>query len=145
MGRNRKSAGTWLEREMFLSPAYFALKGCAPQLLTVFMGKRNFERLPVKKGRNNMVCINCQELTFTYIEAENSCGITKSRFSRGIDELLAKGFISVVRLGGTHKHDKTVFALSDRWKRWTPGTVFEMRHRESVARGFCRPKQFSHA
>lgn len=145
MGKNRKPPGTWLEREMFHSPAYFALTGCAPQLLTVFMGKRDFERLPVKKGRNNLVCINCQELTFTYIEAEKSYGITKSRFIKGIDNLLAKGFISIVHHGGGYQQDKTVYALSDRWKRWRPSIVFEVRPKVTITRGFCRKKQFSHA
>jgi hypothetical protein len=145
MGKPKKAPGTWLEREMFQSPAYFALGGCAPQLLTIFMGKRHFERYPAKKGRDNMVCANCNSLTFTYIEAEQSYGITKSRFSRGIDELLAKGFISIVSHGGAYQQDKTVYALSDRWKRWTPEYVFEERPKVKVERGFCRPKKFSHS
>jgi len=145
MKKPNPNAGTFLKAEIIQSQAFITLAGCAPQLLTIFMWKRKFERFPVKKGRNNLVCINCQELTFTYIEAEKSYGITKSRFSRGIDELLAKGFISIVRLGGAYQQDKTVFALSDRWKRWVPGTVFEERPKVTVERGYCRPKQISHS
>jgi hypothetical protein len=144
MKKPHPNGGTFLKAEMITSPAYFALAGCAPQLLSIFMLKRKFERLPVKKGRENRVCINCQELTFTYIQAEKSYGITKPRFSRGIDDLLAKGFISIVRLGGAWQQDKTVFSLSDRWKRWTEGKVFEERPKVNVTRGFCRKKQISH-
>ena len=145
MKKPHPNSGTFIKAEMIKSSAFIALAGCAPQLLNIFMLKRNFERFPAKKGRNNLVCINCQELTFTYIEAEKAYGITKSRFSRGIDELLAKGFISIVRPGGAYQQDKTVFALSDRWKRWMPGTVFEERPKVNVERGFCHPKQISHS
>ena len=145
MGKPKKPSGTWLERKLFQSQAYFALGGCAPQLLTIFMGKRQFEKFPAKKGRDNLFCANGNSLTFTYLEAEKSYGITKSRFSRGIDELLAKGFISIVRSGGAYQQDKTVYALSDRWERWAPGHVFEERPRVKITRGFCRPKQISHS
>jgi hypothetical protein len=144
MKKPHPNKGTFIKAEMIQSPAFGALKGCGPQLLAIFMLKRDFRQFPGKKGRNNRVCVNSKELTFTYIEAEKTYGFTKPRFSRGIDELLAKGFISIVKLGGAWQQDKTVFSLSDRWKRWKEGIVFEERPRVNVTRGFCQKKQISH-
>jgi hypothetical protein len=95
----------------------------------------------IKHGkREEWVCTNCDELSFTYIEAEKEYGITKSRFSSSIGDLLTKGFISIAHRGGGYKQDKSVYALSNNWMHWQPGTVFETRKKVKVQRGFCKPK-----
>jgi len=136
----KTSGGTFLERELLDSKAYIALKGVAPQVLTLFLGKRWFERVG-RKGKEKHHCVNCDSLIFTYIEAEKKYGITKSRFNRAIDELLAKGFITIKHAGGGYQQDKSVYALSDKWVSWRPGIVIERREKECVLRGFCRPKK----
>ena len=132
--------GTWIERELFQSRAYLSLKGFAPQLLTLFLAKRQFETIG-HKGKQKRICINCDQLSFTYIEADKRYGITKPRFSRALDELLAKGFIKMVYQGGTYKKDKSLYSLSDKWKLWQPDVVFEARKKRMVARGFCKPQR----
>jgi len=77
--------GTYIERRMFESRAFLALQGSAPQLLILFLGKRIFDRVG-KKDSKKMVCINCDSITFTYIEAQKKYGFTKQRFLRAIDE-----------------------------------------------------------
>ena len=111
----KSSIGTFVERELFESKAFLALKGAAPQVLILFLGKRWFEKIG-RKGKEKRYCLNCDSLSFTYIEAEKKFGITKSRFSRAIDELLAKGFITIKHAGGGYQQDKSVYALSDNWK-----------------------------
>jgi hypothetical protein len=140
MGKKYKSVGTWIEREMFESEAYLSLKGFAPQLLTLILAKRQF-RNHGRRGKQKKVCINCDKLNITYTEFNNRYGITQPRMTRSIDQLLAKGFLSIVNPGGTYKQDKAIYALSTNWVIWQPGMVFESRERESVARGFCNPKK----
>ena len=60
---------------------------------------------------------------------------------RAIDQLLAKGFLSIVNPGGTFRQDKAVYKLSDNWMLWQPGLSFETRVKEKVKRGFCNPKK----
>jgi hypothetical protein len=138
--RHKKSGGAFVERELYESKAFLVLKGVTPQVLILFLGKRWFEKVG-RKGKEKRFCTNCSELVFTYIEAEKEHGITKSRFSRAIDDLLAKGFITIEHKGGGYQKDKSVYALSDQWRFWRPGTVFEERKRESVQRGFCKPNK----
>ena len=132
--------GTWIEREMFESKAYINLNGFAPQLLTLFLAKRQFEYVG-RKGKEKRVCVNCDQLAFTYIEAEKKYGVSKPRFSRALSELLAKGFITLAYHGGTYKQDKSLYGLSDRYMLWQPGTVFETRKKRKVTRGYCKPKK----
>jgi hypothetical protein len=139
MGKTKLGPGTWVERDLFESKAYLSLKGFAPQLLILFLAKRQFQKHG-RKGKEKRICVNHDSILFTFIEAKEKYGITKSRFSRAIDELLAKGFITIVHHGGGFKQDKSIYALSDKWMLWQPGTVFETRKKVKVQRGFCQPK-----
>jgi hypothetical protein len=139
MSKYKSPPGTWFEREMFESQAFISLKGFAPQLLVLFLSKRQFQKHG-RKGKEKKVCINCDSIPFTYIDAQKKYGVTKSRFSRAIDELLAKGFITIVHTGGGYKQDKTIYALSNAWIHWRSGVVIETRKKETVKRGFCVPK-----
>ena len=139
-----KSGGTFVERDMFESPAYLSLKGFAPQLLIIVLGKRKFDNHG-RKGKEKRVCTNCDKLHITYTEFKNEYGISQPRMTRALDELLAKGFLSIRYQGGRYREDKTVYSLSTNWVIWKQGSVFESRLRETVKRGFCHPKkQLSH-
>jgi hypothetical protein len=144
MGKNNKSpkmpSGTWVTRELYTSKAFLALRGVAPQALVIFLGKRDMRRIKFGK-RTDWVCTNRDEIHFTYIEAEKKCGITKARFSRALDELLAKGFIQVAHKGGAWQKDMSVYALSDGWRLWKNGKIIGSRKKEPVARGFCKPNK----
>jgi hypothetical protein len=130
--------GTYIEKRMFESRAFLALRGSAPQLLILFLGRRSFDRVG-KKQNKKYECTNSDSISFTYIEAQKKYGFSKHTFRRAIDDLLAKGFIEVKHSGGAYKRDKSLYALSVKWTFWNPGTVFECRKRDPVQRGFRRP------
>jgi len=129
-----------MERNMFESKAYLSLRGFAPQLLTLILGKRWFDTVG-KTGKMKRICTNCDALTFTYVEAEKKYGITKTRLCRAYDELLAKGFLKIIHQGGGYKQDKSIYALIEKWMIWRPGVVFEKRKKDPVQRGWRKPKR----
>ena len=133
-------SGTWLEREMFESIAFLSLKGFAPQLLTLLLSKRYFDKVG-RKGKEQRICTNCDSLTLTYLEAEKKYGIKKPRLTRAFDDLLAKGFITIKHQGGGYKQDKSLYGLIKKWLIWKPGVIFEKREKDNVRRGFCKPKR----
>jgi hypothetical protein len=142
--KGKLPSGTWLERKMFLSKAYWNLGGAAPQLLTYFLSKRIRKNKKDRKGQNDDQWINLNNINVTYKELENlftkvgdekKSGITQPRITRAIDQLLEKGFIEIVHAGGAYKMDKTVYALVDKWITWVPGVVFS-RRKKDVHRGF---------
>jgi len=146
--KNKKGkfkAGTWVEKELFTSRAYLSLTGFAPQLLVLFLGKRD---------RRNDQFVNLHNLTMTYAELENiynrgnrnlmnekKDGISRPRIIRAIDDLLAKGFIEIMHQGGAYKQDKTIFALIDDWRFWHKGLVFRNRPKDTRTRGYRKPKK----
>lgn len=117
-----------------------SLSGFSPQLLTLVFGKRQFEKQG-RRGKGKWVLINGDNINITYAEFKKKYGITQPKLTRAIDQLLEKGFLTVVRPGGTYRHDKAVYALSDNWILWKPGLTFQKREREAVRRGFCEPKK----
>lgn len=154
MGKNKNKkgkfkSGTWVTKDLYTSRAYLSLKGFAPQLLILFLGKRDMER-----SGDKWVCENSHKLTMTYAEFENifnrgnrnfmdkiKDGITRPRIIRAIKELLAKGFIEIVHQGGAYKQDKSEYALSDNWRIWHPGVVFNERKKDTRTRGYRKPKK----
>lgn len=124
--------GTFVERDLFESSAFIALGGVAPQMLIYFLGKRDF-RKPHQKSQTR-TCVNEDNLTFSYIELKK-LGITQPRGTRGFDELLAKGFITIKHHGGGYQKDQNIYALSNQWLLWRKGIVFEKRP-QVMKRGF---------
>ncbi len=137
--KNKFPPGTWVDRELFESEAFISLTGVAPQLLILILSKRRIENHG-RKGKEKKVCVNCDSIYFTYIEAKKKYRISKPRFTRAIDDLLEKGFINIKHQGGNYKQDKTIYALSDTWLIWKPGMVFEQRKIDPVKRGYRKPK-----
>jgi hypothetical protein len=144
--KGKLKSGTWIKRDMCMSRAYLSLTGFAPQLLSLFLLKRDFTA--------NFECRNCHNLTMTYAELENIFnrgnrnpmnekkeGISRPRIIRAIDELLAKGFIEIVHQGGAYKQDKTIFALMDDWCFWHKGLVFRKRPKDTRTRGYRKSKK----
>ena len=140
MSKLKLPPGTWIERDLFESPAFNALSGYSPQLLINVLAKRQFSTLKFGR-RQKRVCTNCDQLNLTYVEFKRKYGISEPRMKRAIDQLLEKGFLSIVRKGGAFQKDKSIYALSEQWKFWRPGIICETREKECVQRGFCKPKK----
>ena len=117
---------------MFTSPAYLSLSGVAPQMLTLFLAERDFN--------DKYECLNCNHITMTYIKLEE-LGISRPRIARGRDDLMAKGFIKIVRQGGAYQQDKTIYALTEDWRWWQTGQVIYERPKDTRTRGYRKPKK----
>ena len=83
------------------------------------------------------------DLQEEYRQAEKKYGITQPRLSRAFDQLLEKGFITCKYQGGGYKQDKSLYALSENWRLWKTGMIFEQRKKDTVQRGFRKPKRES--
>ena len=132
--------GTWVERTLFQSKAFLELRGFAPQLLILILGKRSIETIS-NGNRKERICVNENSLTFTYLEAQKKYSISKPRLTRAFDELLAKGFLKIQHQGGAYKQDKTIYGLAYEWALWSKGIVFSKREKDCIARGYRKPKR----
>lgn len=147
MSRGKKGkvkSGTWFTRDLLISRAYWALSGTAKGLLALFMLKRDMD-----KDHN---VLNRRSITMTYKELENlynintqtitgikmgfQCdkrGLSRGSVTRGIKDLLAKGFVEIVRQGGAYQRDKTIYGLTEDWRLWSIGSVIRNKPRGKMA------------
>jgi hypothetical protein len=148
---NGYGKGTFIESRIFLSPAFMSLnERCqkSAQVLILFLGKRRFGKVKVK-GTKTVKRSDDNRLTLTYAEAANR-GISRGQFARAVDELLAKGFISIAHRGGAFEKDKTQYSLVDDYLRWRPGDAPIRMRSKDAKKGFQGAalgalKQLSHA
>jgi len=134
-----KGKGTFVERELFESPAFIALSGIAPQMLIYILGKREF-----KQTNKSRICMNADQIKLSYIEL-GELGITQPRATRGFNDLLAKGFIKLIHHGGGCQKDQSIYSLSNQYLLWKKGKVFSVRP-DVLKKGFqnSKKRQFQH-
>ena len=117
MARTGKSGGPVVfERDLLGSTAYLSLTGKAAQVLSLFMCKRKMKKDKTKHRR--WVVINNGEIEFTYTEAEDRWGVSRSAFQRALKQLVDKGFIDVEFRGSGVCGSSNRYAISERWRKW---------------------------
>jgi hypothetical protein len=136
-----KKGGTFIERELYQSEAFNSLGKVAIKVLIAFMDKRMREKTSMARDKKNLKrkpkFINLDSISLTYGELEKKYGILRQSATRAFDELLAKGFIEIRHQGGAYKHDKSVYALVDKWMFWRKGAPpFSERKKDAVHRGY---------
>lgn len=141
---NGYGEGTFVESRIFLSPAFLSLgqpgtapsvSNCSAQILLLFLGKRQYGSRKDRKGQKVWERMDGNRFTMTYKELE-ARGITQQRATRAFDELLAKGFISIVDPGGAYEKHKAVFALENDYRSWRPGDPPVKTRKKDVHRGY---------
>ena len=136
-----KNGGIFIERELYLSEAFNSLGKVALRVLIAFLDKRvreNSGKARDKKGNKRKPKFNnLDKIYLTYGELEKKYWILPQSATRAIDELLAKGFIEIKHKGGAYKHDKTRYALVNKWMLWRKGnSPFSERKKDAVHRGY---------
>jgi hypothetical protein len=151
MGKKKSNGygkGTFVDTCIILSPAYLSLgnKGTSPtvstssiKILMLLLGKRQFLKIKDRKGIARWGRADDNKFTLTYKELESK-GIKQGSATRGFDELLAKGFISIVDPGGAFEKHKAVYALEEKYLLWRQGDPPIDERKKDIYRGYQNPK-----
>lgn len=141
----KAAPGTWIDRDLFYSRAFLELSGFAPQLLILFLGKRKISKDKTVINKDN-ITMTYAELEKLYLKHESKGlasasdnlpkGISRPRIVRALDNLLAHGFIRIMKRGGAYQQDKSIYGLVEDWRLWRPGTVFLKREPDKRQRGY---------
>jgi|GEM_PF-901271 hypothetical protein len=146
-----KKGGTFIERELYQSEAFMSLRRAfSVQLLILFLDKRIREstgKAKDRKGRRReLKFVNLDNINMPYSELEKKYGVPRQTITRALDEILSKGFIEIQYQGGAYHHDKSVYALVDKWMMWKPGMAPFSIRQPDVKRGYQqRGKNISRA
>lgn len=134
--------GFFVERELFLSEAFKALKLSGVRILLYVLDSRIQEskkQAKTKKGTSRKPrFVNLDKLYIPYDIVHEKTGLSLRAISAGIDDILAKGFIEIKYHGGATKHDMSIYSWRDNWLFWTKGAEFFKRPTRSK-RGYQDP------
>ena len=103
---------------MIKSKVWLSLGRTAKDVYLLFRTKCQVATNRGKPGKERFAIINNGELVFTYAEAQEPYGITASRFTRAIDDLVKKGFIDIEQSGMGVNRATTLYRISERWRRY---------------------------
>lgn len=128
-----------VEKDVLNSKAFSSLKKGSSIIVYIdFLQKRKLVDTKNKRGKNRWVITNNGQLEYTYSEEKKKRGLTKPRFNGAIKELVDKGLIDIAHAGGGYDGDKSLYAISDRWKKYgTPEFESVTMHKDTRrGRGF---------
>ena len=107
-----------IERELLKAKAFRTLPATAIVILFDFLSKRQMKSVRTQRGGKELIILNNGEIEYCFETARKN-GIPQNTFNRNRDVLIARGFIEVTRSGsGGKKGDKTLYAISDKWRDW---------------------------
>ncbi len=130
----------FIYRTLPTSRAFLSLKtATAIKVYMIFMLKRQMRKV---RGKEYEIANNGQ-IVFTYKEAVEQFGISKSTFASAIDELIAKGLIDVAATGKGVQRIPTLYGISERWRKYdTEEFEVRTRPRGPKDRGFQSGNQY---
>jgi hypothetical protein len=104
-----------------------------------FFMKRVIQYVSVKRGKRRYNIVNNGRIEYTYSEARKRRGFTRPRFHAALKELVEKGLIDVTHHGGGYNGEKSLYAISDRWRKYgTPEFEFKTMPKDTrQGRGFA--------
>jgi len=89
------------------------------------------------KDKPNYVCENKDNIELVYSTFKKPpFKMSQPTIVRGIDSLLAHGFLKVKDQGGRCRGHKTIYKYSEEWIKWKAGQIISIRQ-PFFARGFC--------
>ena len=127
-----------LEIKLGYSEAYMSLGNPAHRIMTFVLFKLRWSDMSPRSNKSKWVCTNKDSFQLPYADLKKRpCKLVSSSITRGIDELLAKGFIKITEQGGSAKGHASIYGLSEAYLQWKPGDEPISVRRPFAKRGFC--------
>lgn len=128
----------YLTYQLYIHEAFRSLKPAARDILPLLYYEIEYPNRK-KKGKYDATIMNRHEIRLPYVEIRDRLGYSDKTIWESFRQLLAHGFIEVVKPGGGFKGDCAVYSISEKWRTWTPGKVItETPFRKKI--GFQKKK-----
>lgn len=145
--RSKRYNDMYIERELIFSQAVQELTGLSLRVYLIFLTKRVMKPYQGSKqkrsGKGKYYIENQNEIQFTYREAKEKYGISRSAFRDAIDQLVRVGLIDISKQGSGLHRDVTLYGISDRWRLYgTPEFVVKKRPERKLHYGFTKENKY---
>jgi len=130
-----------IEKELIKSKAWMELTATACKVYLIFLGKRQGNWFEKNGRKKEWVFTNLNKIEFTYIEAEKEYKLGKSTFHRTVKQLLEVGFLDIIKSGGQLWHQKALYGISDRWKKFGKDEFIPYARPKGIKIGWRKSKK----
>jgi len=117
MSIDDKNNWLYLEYGLFKSKAFRELTRAAIDILFEFYMVAPKKKVNGFKGKEWIRPYN-GKIEFTYKQAKEKFGYSKTTCSKCIDQLIDRGFLELTHKGGGMEGDKNKYAILENWKRY---------------------------
>lgn len=114
--------------------------GVGIRVYLIFLTFRRIKKVG-KKGHERVDVINKRELNFTYKTAVEKYGISTNQFTGAIDLLIEYGFLDIVQSSAGMQKIKSIYGLSERWRRYGKKDFIKGNPRTKQKRFFVKDEQ----
>ena len=121
-----------LDRALILSGVWQSLTGTSIKVYLIFRSKAYWKE---DKKKGIWYISNNGELEFTYREAEKNYKISRQSFKTALVELVEKGLLDIKRPGAPYKKVTSLYAISERWRKWGQDDFKAVRMEKRPAQG----------
>ena len=123
---------------MGMSQAWMSLSNPGHKVITDVLFQLTIEDISGRSKKPKWICTNPDTIQLLYKGlTESPYNMQRKSITRGIDELLGKGFIKVVEQGGSKKGHASIYGLSEAYLKWKKGDPPVSVRRPYSKRGFC--------
>lgn len=137
--KHARSDSLYFSIKMLISEPYQKLSGSSIKVLNYFYIKKVVREVKIL-NRKEWEIVNNGKIVFTYPEAVSK-GFTKPKFKRALKQLIELGFIDLSYHGGGMAQDKSLYAISERWKLYgKEGFIFKTLPKDTRGLGFQKQK-----
>lgn len=85
-----------------------------------------------RQGKKSWAIKNNGEIVFPYSVAQKKYGISRTQFSRALDQLIKYGLIDINHHGGGMLKDCTTYFISDSWKNYGTDKFVEKSRKKDI-------------
>lgn len=119
--KSQKFCG-YLTYQLFVSEAFRALRPGTRDILILIYFEVNMAS-KTNKGKYQPVILNRNEIKMPYADIQERLKYTKKTVWIAFKEILAHGFLEMVKHGGGCKGDCKIYKISEKWRTWLPGKI----------------------
>jgi len=143
--KERSAKWAKFQLDMFNSDAFQDLGKPATTILLYTLFQLEWHSTSKKATKAKWVCSNANDIKLHYATFVDQYKMNNSSVTRGIDSLLANGFIKINEQGGSCKGHTSRYSISNKWRTWKKGDAPVSVRQPFRKRGWTDPKKNKHA
>jgi len=112
---------SYMTYQVFMSPAFRDLKPAAKDILIQIYFEIEMSSAKSRSKKYTPTVTNRYDIKLTYREIKSRLGYSEKTIWTSFKQMLANGFLKVIKHGGGGKGDIQIYGITEDWRKWKKG------------------------